>query len=216
MTDTSKPTEENPRYVFFFTGPTACGKSTIAKHVADRFNFSFLEGDDVRPQPPPLTPSLTNPPQLTPSQFHPQANVDKMHRGEPLTDDDRRGWLHALRDHENEHPVAAGEKTRHLVITCSALKRQYRDILREGSEQSPNLRVRFVFLNAPEEVLRKRARERKGHFAGEVLVHSQFLSLEIPGKDERDVVEVGVDRPLEEVEEETVKRVREFLDGGRN
>lgn len=136
-----------------------------------------------------------------------------MHRGEPLTDEDRRGWLHALRDHENEHPAAAGEKTRHLVITCSALKRQYRDILREGSEQSPNLRIRFVFLEAPEEVLRKRARERKGHFAGEVLVHSQFLSLEVPGDDERDTVRVEVDRELKEVEEEAARRVREILDG---
>lgn len=144
-------------------------------------------------------------------QFHPRANVEKMHRGEPLTDDDRRGWLHALRDHENEHP--AGEKTRHLVITCSALKRQYRDILREGSEQSSSLRIRFVFLDAPEEVLRERARQRKGHFAGERLVHSQFLSLDIPGPDEKDVVRVGVDRELSEVEEEAVRRVREVLDG---
>ncbi|CAN8105339.1 unnamed protein product [Discula destructiva] len=193
MTDTSKPTEQRPRYVFFFTGPTACGKSTIAKYVADRLNFSFLEGDD----------------------FHAKANVEKMHRGEPLTDDDRRGWLHALRDHENEHPAGgkAGEKTRHLVITCSALKRQYRDILREGSEQSSSLRIRFVFLDAPEGVLRKRAKARKGHFAGEVLVHSQFLTLEIPGEDEADVVRVSVDRELEEVEEATVRRVQEVLDG---
>lgn len=132
-----------------------------------------------------------------------------MHRGEPLTDADRQGWLIALRDHETAHP--AGEKTRHLVITCSALKRQYRDILREGSEQSPNLRVRFIFLIAPEEVLKKRARERKGHFAGEVLVHSQFESLEMPGEDEADVVRVGVDRDLGEVEQEALLRVKELL-----
>lgn len=137
-----------------------------------------------------------------------------MHRGEALTDDDRRGWLYALRNHEDEHPVASGEKTRHLVITCSALKRQYRDILREGSAQSPNLRIRFVFLDAPEEVLRTRARERQGHFAGETLVHSQFESLEMPGADERDVVTVGVDRAIGEVEEDAVRRVRELLDEG--
>lgn len=136
-----------------------------------------------------------------------------MHHGTPLTDEDRRGWLYALRDHENEHPAEPGAKTRHLVITCSALKRQYRDILREGSEQSPNLRIRFVFLDAPEEVLRDRARKRKGHFAGEALVHSQFLSLEIPGKDEKDVVRVGVDRELEAVEEDAVGKVREMLSG---
>lgn len=151
------------------------------------------------------------PQQLTSPQFHPRANVEKMHRGEPLTDADRRGWLLALRDHRNQHP--AGEKTRHLVITCSALKRQYRDILREGSEQTPSLKIHFVFLEAPEEVLRERARRRKGHFAGEVLVHSQFESLEIPTEDEVDVVRVGVDRGLGEVEEEALRRVRELLDG---
>lgn len=132
-----------------------------------------------------------------------------MHRGEPLTDADRQGWLFALRDHETAHPP--GDKTRHLVITCSALKRQYRDILREGSEQSPNLRVRFIFLIAPEEVLKKRARERKGHFAGEVLVHSQFESLEMPGKDEADVVSVNVDRDLDEVEQDAWLRVKGIL-----
>lgn len=132
-----------------------------------------------------------------------------MHRGEPLTDADRQGWLLALRDHETAHPP--GENTRHLVITCSALKRQYRDILREGSEQSPNLRVRFIFLIAPEEVLKKRARERKGHFAGEVLVHSQFESLEMPGGDEVDVVSVDVNKGLGEVEQEAWLGVTEIL-----
>lgn len=66
MTDRSKPTEEKPRYVFFFTGPTACGKSTIAKYVADSMNFFFLEGDDVSAPrfhaypPPPLPFSIHN------------------------------------------------------------------------------------------------------------------------------------------------------------
>lgn len=142
-------------------------------------------------------------------KFHPQANVEKMHRGEPLTDADRQGWLLALRDHETAHPP--GENTRHLVITCSALKRQYRDILREGSEQSPNLRIRFIFLVAPEDVLKKRARERKGHFAGEVLVHSQFESLEMPGSDEVDVFSVDVSKGLGEVEQEAWLRVTEIL-----
>lgn len=55
MADKSKPTEHRPRYVFFFTGPTACGKSTVAKHVADQLDLSFLEGDDVSRGPPPPT-----------------------------------------------------------------------------------------------------------------------------------------------------------------
>lgn len=144
-------------------------------------------------------------------QFHPRANVVKMHSGEPLTDADREGWLYALRDHENAHPPGVNEKSLHLVITCSALKRQYRDILREGSAQSPNLRIRFVYLDAPEEVLRKRARERSGHFFLDNLVHSQFVILEVPGSEEEDVVQVNVDRPLEEAEKEALEKVRGFL-----
>lgn len=132
-----------------------------------------------------------------------------MHRGEPLTDADRLGWLAALRDHEDAHP--SDQKSLHLVMTCSALKRQYRDILREGSAQSPNLRIRFVYLDAPEAVLTKRAAERKGHFAGANLVHSQFDSLEIPGEDEEDVLKVNVDRPLEEAEKEALERVKAAL-----
>lgn len=210
MADKARPTEDRPRYVFFFTGPTACGKSTVAKYVADKLNFSFLEGDDVSCGPSHET-HLSHYPQLTYPhvKFHPQANVEKMHRGEPLTDADRQGWLLALRDHETAHPP--GESTRHLVITCSALKRQYRDILREGSDQSPNLRIRFIFLIAPEDVLRKRARERKGHFAGEALVHSQFESLEVPGSDELDVISVDVNKGLGEVEQEAWLRVTEIL-----
>ncbi|KAK2608067.1 hypothetical protein N8I77_006702 [Diaporthe amygdali] len=184
---TEKPTTERPRYVFFFTGATACGKSTIAKHVADNLDLTFLEGDD----------------------FHPKANVEKMHHGEALTDEDRQGWLEALRDHENMHPP--GETSLHLVMTCSALKRHYRDILRKGSEQAQNLRIRFIFLDAPEEVLTKRAAERKGHFAGSNLVHSQFDSLERPAQDEGDVFTINVDRPLEEIKKDALEHVRHVL-----
>lgn len=142
-------------------------------------------------------------------QFHPKANVEKMHRGEPLTDADREGWLQALRDHETAHPP--DQRSLHLAMTCSALKRQYRDILREGSAQRDNLRIRFIFLDAPEAVLTERARARKGHFAGADLVHSQFESLELPGDDEGDVVRVSMDRPVEEAGEEALRKVKEML-----
>lgn len=132
-----------------------------------------------------------------------------MHHGQALTDEDRQGWLEALRDHETMHPP--GATSRHLVMTCSALKRHYRDILREGSEQARNLRVRFVYLDAPEEVLTRRAAERKGHFAGSNLVHSQFESLESPEVNERDVHTLNVDRPVEEVEADAVKYVSDIL-----
>lgn len=77
----------------------------------------------------------------------------------------------------------------------------------------PRLRVRFVYLDAPEGVLRARARDRKGHFAGEDLVRSQFASLEVPGRDEGDAVRVDVNRPVEEVEGDAVRWVRDVLEG---
>jgi gluconokinase len=147
---------------------------------------------------------------LTLRKFHPKSNVDKMSRGEGLTDEDRKGWLEALHEHALHHPKGPG--TEHLVVTCSALKRQYRDLLREGSEKAGDLRVHFLHLDAPEEVLTKRAAARKGHFAGPALVHSQFEALERPGKDETDVITVSVDQSVEEVQKEALERVAGLLD----
>ncbi|KAL2286125.1 hypothetical protein FJTKL_07346 [Diaporthe vaccinii] len=155
------------------------------------------------------TSSSSQAPRHAGDDFHPKANVVKMHHGEALTDEDRQGWLEALRDHETVHPP--GATSRHLVMTCSALKRHYRDILREGSEQARNLRVRFVYLDAPEEVLTRRAAARQGHFAGSNLVHSQFESLEPPEVDECDVFTVNVDRPVADVEADALKHVRDVL-----
>ncbi|KAJ4418739.1 hypothetical protein N0V85_001319, partial [Neurospora sp. IMI 360204] len=107
-----------------------------------------------------------------------------MSRGEPLTDADRAGWLQALAEHETAKPPTSSSP--HLVITCSALKRHYRDILRLGSEHAGDLRIRFIFLSAPEDVLKKRAQERKGHYARENLVHSQFEVLEEPDPKKRE------------------------------
>ena len=143
-------------------------------------------------------------------QFHPKTNIEKMSHGQPLTDQDRYGWLQALHEHATHHPIGPG--TEHLVVTCSALKRQYRDMLREGSDKAGDLRVHFLHLDAPEEVLTKRAAARKGHFAGPALVHSQFEVLERPTEDEKDVLIVSVDQSVEDVQREALERVKELLD----
>ncbi|GAB1318402.1 Gluconokinase [Madurella fahalii] len=179
------------RWIWFITGPTACGKTTIAKALAHNLGFAFVEGDD----------------------YHPQLNLDKMSQGRPLTDADRHAWLLALRDHETAQPQAS-QQSRHLVITCSALKRQYRDVLRRGAQDAGNLRIRFVFLDVDEPVLRERAAQRKGHFAGKELVASQMEALERPGEeDEGDVIVVRVDadRPVDETERAVEVRVREEM-----
>lgn len=133
-------------------------------------------------------------------QYHPKANVAKMHRGEPLTDADRRGWLEALGEHSSVHPEQDG--SRHLIITCSALKRDYRDLLRKACDKSGDLQVGFIFLDAPESVLHERAVKRQGHFAKANLVHSQCEILERPELDEGDTIIVPTNMPLVEVKEE--------------
>lgn len=148
-----------------------------------------------------------------PRQYHPKANLEKMAHNQPLTDADRAAWLAALRDHESAQPPANAPSP-HLVVTCSALKRQYRDVLRQGCQDAPRLRVRFVFLDVDEEVLRERARERKGHFAGEGLVKSQLEALEWPtAEDEGDVlvVRAGKGQKVEETEREVLTRVKKEM-----
>ncbi|KAK3484852.1 P-loop containing nucleoside triphosphate hydrolase protein [Neurospora hispaniola] len=220
-----KPKNEH-RWIWFVTGPTACGKTTIAKALAENLNLTYVEGDDPTYD---LACTLTAryrlctfPYPVLRRPYHPNANVEKMSRGEPLTDADRAGWLQALAEHETAKPPTSSSP--HLVITCSALKRHYRDILRLGSEHAGDLRIRFIFLQAPEEVLTERAHNRKGHFAKENLVHSQFTILEMPdptkpkeegGEPDVLVVDVGKEKGVEEVVREVVGRVRGVMHLGR-
>lgn len=134
-------------------GVTGSGKTTVGVALAKRLGVPFGEADD----------------------FHPRANVDKMSAGVPLDDDDRRPWLLAIGEWLAEHPGA--------VATCSALKRAYRDLLRE---RAPN--VVFVHLDGGRETVRRRVASRSGHFMPESLVDSQFAALEPLGPDEHGVV----------------------------
>jgi gluconokinase len=98
-----------------------------------------------------------------------------------------------------------------MAATCSALKRKYRDVLREASKGSEDSLIRFIFLSAPEEVLRERARTRHGHFAGENLVHSQFETLEFPGQDEVDVITVDANREMGDLERDVISKVQSVM-----
>jgi gluconokinase len=135
-------------------GVSGVGKTTVGKQLAETLGARFLEGDD----------------------FHPKANIEKMSHGEPLTDADRKPWLERLAG-ELAVSRAKGES---VVLTCSALRRRYRDILRAGHED-----VDFVFLDADQAVIQKRIDARKGHFMPPSLLDSQFAALERPGTDER-------------------------------
>ncbi len=134
-------------------GVSASGKTTDAEGLAGRLGWEFAEGDD----------------------FHPEANVEKMRSGQPLDDDDRWPWLRELASFIGEHELDA----RNLVVTCSALKRSYRDVLRAGHES-----VYFVHVDVARGELERRLRERRGHYMPPTLLDSQLATLEPLGPDE--------------------------------
>jgi gluconokinase len=151
-------------------GVSGCGKSTIASMLAQRLNWIYEDGD----------------------WFHPPSNIEKMHRGEPLTDEDRWPWLHGI--------AAWIDATRHVgnhaTIACSALKRAYRDIL-VGERRD----VRIVHLKGDRDLIARRLSARDGHFMPPSLLDSQFAALEEPQDDERPIVVSIAPHPREIVDE---------------
>lgn len=147
------------------TGVSGTGKTTIGRALAEQLGWSFRDADD----------------------FHSAANIAKMGAGIPLDDADRAPWLQAIHDYL-VNALARGENT---VVTCSALKRRYRDQL-----QVDPARVTLVFLQASYEVLLQRMQSREGHFMKAGMLKSQFESLEPPTGDE---IVIDVDRPPAEV-----------------
>jgi gluconokinase len=146
-------------------GVSGSGKSTVGRELADRLGVPFAEGDD----------------------FHPPANVAKMASGQPLTDADRWPWLRALAAWVAEHSDSGG------VVTCSALKRSYRDLLRSAADN-----VWFLHLAGDREVIAARLAVRGGHFMPPALLDSQFATLEPLDADEPGLV-IDVSTPPEEV-----------------
>ncbi|KAK3330375.1 P-loop containing nucleoside triphosphate hydrolase protein [Apodospora peruviana] len=179
---------EKDHHIWLVTGPAGCGKSTVAKYLASTLHLPYIEGDE----------------------FHPQANIDKMSAGIPLTDADRWDWLTALRE-ASIHELDKGSDG--VVLTCSALKRKYRDVIRVAPYFVPNIHLHFIFLHAPEEVLLKRVLARQNHYMGANMVHSQFDILEPPTSDEIDVLAIDVSRPAEDVLAEALDRVLNTMDG---
>lgn len=134
---------------------------------------------------------------LTRPQFHPQANIDKMASGHPLTDADRWDWLILLRD-QSVAALASGATG--VVLTCSALKRKYRDVIRIASYNDDKVLVHFIYLAASQEVLLSRVRNRAGHYMKDSMVKSQFEALEPPSEAEKDVLSVDVSGDLAHVQ----------------
>jgi carbohydrate kinase (thermoresistant glucokinase family) len=135
-------------------GVSGCGKSTVGRRLATALGLHFVEGDEL----------------------HSPENVARMAAGIALTDADRHGWLQAVADQLGS-PTA---RTHGVVVSCSALKRSYRDRLRAAAPDA-----RFVHLHGPTELLTARLQGRQGHYMPASLLQSQLDTLEPPGADER-------------------------------
>lgn len=150
-------------------GVSGSGKSTIASMLAQRLHWVYEDGD----------------------WFHPKSNIEKMHHGEPLNDEDRWPWLHAIAAWIDATRHAGG----HGIVACSALKRAYRDIL---IGDRPD--VRLIFLKGDLELIARRIAARADHFMPSTLLDSQFAALEEPQADERPITVSIVPHPREIVE----------------
>lgn len=150
-------------------GVSGSGKTTVAALLSGELGVPFLDADDL----------------------HPLSNIAKLEAGEPLTDADRRPWLQAV----NDAWLARGGG----VLACSALKREYREILLQGIPAPV-----VVYLRGPKGLIRQRLAARQGHFAARSILDSQFDDLEEPA----DAITVDVGQPPEEVAAEAARRIR--------
>lgn len=150
-----------PSPVVVLMGVSGSGKSTVGAMLAAAWGWSFVEGD----------------------RLHPPTNVERMAAGLALDDEARRPWLDAVAEAIRAHRGAEEP----LVVTCSALRRRYRDRLRAAGP------VRFVLLLAPPDVIAARVAARAHEFMPSSLLEDQLATLELPGTDEPDVVVVAAD-----------------------
>ena len=144
-------------------GVTGSGKTTVGALLAGQLGWEFVDADS----------------------FHPQANVEQIRRGIPLTDEERAPWLASIRE-AMRHWV---DEKRNVVLACSALKQVYRDQLHLDPE------VKLVYLKGSYDLIYERLSLRKGHFATAQLLTSQFETLEEP----HDALTIDIDRPPEEI-----------------
>lgn len=166
--------------VLVVMGVSGSGKTTVATLLAKRLCWPFRDADD----------------------FHPEANVEKMKNGVPLTDADRWPWLKAIAAWIDQQRSCGA----HAIVTCSALKRSYREII-VGDRRD----VRLVFLKGGRDLIESRLAKRHGHFMPSSLLQSQFDDLEEPGPEENPLT-VSIEATPQAIVAEILERLE--LRGG--
>lgn len=129
-------------------GVSGCGKTTIARNLSESIGLPYYDADD----------------------FHPQANIDKMSKGQPLNDEDRASWLETLSEN-----LQAWEKSGGAILACSALKEKYRKVLEQDLKH-----CYWVFLYGSYELILERMNKREDHYMSGKMLKSQFEALEVP------------------------------------
>ncbi len=157
--------------VLVVMGVSGSGKSSIGQLLSKKLNRPFFDGDD----------------------FHPEANIKKMKSGFPLNDEDRKDWLVALNQLCMEH------RENGAIIACSALKKNYRSLLRAGMGNC----LGFVYLKGSFDLVKSRLEQRKSHFMPNELLQSQFDTLEPPTKE----ITVSIDQTPDEIISEVLKHL---------
>jgi len=166
--------QHHPPPLVVVMGVSGSGKTTVGAALAQRLRVPFADADD----------------------FHPEANIDKMSAGIPLTDEDRGPWLDTIGAWLADHRDRGG------VASCSALRRAYRDVLTAAAPQAY-----FIHLHGTPQVIAARVAGRPGHFMPAALVESQFATLEPLEADERGAV-LDVDQPVDDLVTQSLDLLR--------
>jgi gluconokinase len=164
---------ENPK-IYIVMGVSGSGKSTIGRLLANHLNCPFYDGDD----------------------YHPPENVAKMAAGIPLTDQDRAPWLDCL----NSLIRRQAEAGKTAVLACSALKKSYRDRLRQG-----NVNTQFICLNGSFDLIWQRMKRREDHYMKPDMLQSQFDTLQPPAPTEAHII--SIDKSVEKIIQDILQKI---------